>query len=238
MPFFVPGSKENAKRPKDVGEWTDIDYHDGLRDPRGYLHQRYDYRKGYGITLWDDRLLEETRGIMEKYHVHRYLELGCAKGFRVQAYRMQGVEAWGIDISKYATSNCHPEMKKWILCQDATDLSRFEDGFFDYIYSWDFLEHLYPDEIRKCLNECRRVGNGWMFHGLTYFDKNYVSIAQAFHDEPQDPTHVSCYRLEWWKEMIYSIFDKDEIKEWKASMTTKRRGVLQFRVKLQEINNG
>lgn len=238
MPFFIPGSKESAKRPKDIGRWCDINYYDGLRDPRGYLDQKYDHRKGYGLTFWTDRLLEEMRKLIKTYHIHRYLELGCAKGFRVQALRMQGVEAWGIDISKYATSNCHPDMEKYILCQDATDLSRFEDNYFDYVYAWDLLEHLLPDELRKCLEECKRICDGWLDFGVTAFDKDYKSIAEVFPEEPQDPTHVSCYRVEWWKELFDSIFDKEEIKEWVADKTAKRRYEMHIMIKLKGADSG
>lgn len=231
MPFFVPGTKERAGRPKDVGKWCDADYFDGLRDPRGYLDQKYDYRKGYGAMFWSDKFLERARGKIKDYHIHRYLELGCAKGFQVQAMRMQGVEAWGIDLSEYATSSCHPEMKRWILCGDATDLSRFEGDYFDYVNAWDFLEHLFPDEIKKCLKECKRVCNGWLEYGVSAWDKDYKSIAVAFPYEPQDPTHVSCYRVEWWRELFESFFDKKEIRKWDVSKQVGRRYQMSIIVK-------
>lgn len=238
MPAFVAGNKENAKRPKRVGEWCDRDYFDGLRDPRGYLNQKYDHRKGYGLTFWDDRLLEQARDMIKIYHIHRFLELGCAKGFRVQAMRMQGVEAWGIDISYYATANCHPDLKDYILCQDATDLSRFEDSYFDFIHAWDFLEHLLPDEIKKCLKECKRVGTRWLEYGVSVFNKDYESIAVAFPYEPQDPTHVSCYTIEWWRKLFDSLFDKEEIVRWEVGKTGGRRYQLHVQIKLREDADG
>lgn len=233
MPAFVAGNKENTKRPKDIGKWCDKDYFDGLADSRGYTDPKYDNRKGYGLTFWSDHYLGEAKTWAKDFSIYTFLDLGCGKGFYVQAFRMIGVEAWGIDLSEYATSHCHPDMKSYILCQDATDLSRFKDSYFDFIRSWDFLEHLTPEEIWKCLRECRRVGKRWMRHGITVFDKDYRSIAQAFPNEPQDPTHVSCYKPDWWKKMILSIFSEEEIKKFDFGMITKRRGMLDVLVELK-----
>lgn len=235
--YFVAGTKERAARPEDVGKWCDIDYYDGLRDPRGYEDEKYDTRKGYGLTFWTDRLLTQTRSWIERYEIHTFLELGCAKGFVVQAMRMQGVAAWGLDISKYATSMCHPEMKPFVLKQDATDLSRWKDKYFDYIYSWDFLEHLDRDKVSKCLRECRRVCKGEMEHGITAFDKMYGSIAATFPDEPQDPTHVSCYTVDWWKAQISGIFSKKEVTKFEVGQTNaERRKLINLHINLREKN--
>lgn len=49
---------------------------------------------------------------------------------------------------------------------DAQDLSRFDDGVFDLVFSSNMLEHI-PD-IDQCLRECRRVlkGDGLMLHTM------------------------------------------------------------------------
>ena len=212
MPAFVPMTKENARRPENVGEWCDMGYFDGLADPRGYEDVRFDNRKGYGLTYWDDRYLGTSRYLIDQFRpLYTYLELGCAKGFYVQAMRMLGVEAYGVDISNYATENCHPDIKQFLTCGSATNLSRFRDGSIDLVYSWDFLEHLTREEVKLCLTESRRVGRRWQRHGITAFDKDYGSIAECFPKEPQDPTHVSCFTLEWWTQLIREVFPLDEI---------------------------
>ncbi len=206
MPAYIAGSKERAERMSDPKVFCTGDYYDGLRDLRGYTDEAYDHRRGYGLTYWTDEILEGMRDKIRIYSIYTYLELGCGKGFNIQAARMQGVEAVGIDISSYSTSNCHPDMEQYILCRDATDLSIFKDNHFDYVTSWDFLEHLTLKDAEKCLLECKRVGKKHQYHGLTSFDKNYGSIAVAFPTEPQDPTHISCYLPEVWDELINKIF--------------------------------
>lgn len=239
-PAFVAKNIEEAQRPKNVGKWCDWQYFDGLKDSRGYTDPQFDYRKGYGLTYWSDGFLGTAKYLAERFSpLFTFLELGCAKGFLVQAMRMIGIEAYGMDISEYAVSNCHPDMKDYIFCQNATDLSRFKDEYFDLVYSWDFLEHLYPQELHECLKECRRVGKGWMRHGITVFDKDYVSIAEKFPEEPQDPTHVSCYKRDWWERMFRVIFSKEEIREVNLSNELfkegdKRRSMLEIVIKLNE----
>jgi len=209
MPAFVAQTKQVAKMMSDSKVFTNQGYYDGLADIRGYEDPAYDKRRGYGLTIWTDNLLVKAQRLIKEYGIYTYLELGCGKGFDVQAMRMLGVTAYGVDISDYATTHCHPAMKPYIFCQDAVDLSRFQDNYFDYVFSWDFLEHLKLEDAEKCLRECKRVGRKWSSHGLTSFDDNYGSVAMAFPKEPQDPTHVSCYKKEVWDKLFKEVFGKD-----------------------------
>ncbi|RKY33195.1 MAG: hypothetical protein DRP74_00650 [Candidatus Omnitrophota bacterium] len=186
-----------------------------MRDPRAYKDPKYDNRKGYGLYYWHDGYIEIAKQLIRRFKIFKFLELGCAKGFLVQAMRMIGVEAYGVDISEYAVANCHPEMKKYIMQGDATELGIFEDCYFDLVFSWDFLEHLKSEEILRCLIECRRVSDKYIYHGITVFDKNYGSIAKHFPNEPQDPTHVSCYNINWWRKIFREVFADKEIIEFK-----------------------
>ena len=210
-PAFIAGTKERAEAHSNPKYFCDKNYYDGLADPRGYTDEAYDHRRGYGLQIWTDETLKGMRDLIKNYSIYTYLELGCGKGFNIQAARMQGIEAVGIDISAYSTSNCHPDMEPYILCRDATDLSIFKDKYFDYVTSWDFLEHLTLKDAEKCLKECRRVGKKHQYHGLTSFDKNYGSIAMTFPLEPQDPTHVSCFVPEIWDELFNKVFNGAEI---------------------------
>ncbi len=234
MPAFVAGSKERAERMSDPKYFCTGDYYDGLRNPKGYTDEAYDLRRGYGLTVWTDDVLDGMRDKIKMYNIYTYLELGCGKGFNVQGMRMQGCSAFGIDISAYSTSNCHPDMEKYILCRDATDLSIFKDKHFDYVTSWDFLEHLTLKDAEKCLNECRRVGKKHQYHGLTSFDKNYGSIAMTFPKEPQDPTHVSCFVPEIWDKLFNKVFNGAEIDILHNKTDTGRRTQSIYTIKEKE----
>ena len=41
----------------------------------------------------------------------RVLDVGCAKGFLVEALRDRGVEAFGIDVSEYAIGEVRPDIR-------------------------------------------------------------------------------------------------------------------------------
>jgi len=242
MPAFVAGSEENAKRPKNLKRWLDKNYFDGLAEPLGYTFpEKFDNRKGYGLMMWKDRYLDTARGLAKRFApVYTFLELGCAKGFLPQAFRMQGIDAVGVDISMYAIANCHPEMLHYLFRANATDLKRFfGDDTFDLVYSWDFMEHLTPEEIIKCLKESKRIGKHWINHNITVFDKDYGSVAKRFYMEPQDPTHVSCYTKEWWRAIFNKVFSDDEIKSFEFIGAPfqggkKRRGMLETVIKIKK----
>lgn len=78
------------------------------------------------------------------------LELGCAKGFLVEDLRNAGVDAYGIDISQYATENAPiPQVTQG----DARDLSAYSRNEFDILYSVRFLECLDPADIPQLVSD-------------------------------------------------------------------------------------
>ena len=240
MACYIPGTKEQAEKDSDASKFCDWRYFDGLKDPRGYLDGEYDFRKGYGIMMWHDRYLETARRLAKRFApVYTFLELGCAKGFLPQAFRMQGIDAMGLDISEYAIEHCHPEMEPYLFLQNASDLSNFPNNKFDLIYSWDFMEHLKPEDVLSCLKENKRIGKRYINHNITVFDRDYGAICSHFPDEPQDPTHVSCYTRLWWEDIFASAFSEKEIQKveyiGKPFQTgSKRRGMLEVAIKVSD----
>ena len=54
------------------------------------------------------------------------LDAGCAKGFLVEALRDKGVDAFGIDISKYAISQVRSDIQQY--CRVGSILDPLENG--------------------------------------------------------------------------------------------------------------
>jgi SAM-dependent methyltransferase len=86
------------------------------------------------------------------------LDIGCAKGFMLYDLKriIDGIKVCGIDISKYAIENAHPEIKKYCRIGNASELP-FDDNSFDVLISITTLHNLEESDFIKALNEIERV---------------------------------------------------------------------------------
>jgi hypothetical protein len=83
------------------------------------------------------------------------LDAGCAMGFLVECLRLNGVEAYGVDISPYAIQNVHESIKPYCWVGSITDAFPQK---YDLIVSIEVLEHLPPEESRTAIeNICRHT---------------------------------------------------------------------------------
>jgi SAM-dependent methyltransferase len=115
--------------------------------------------------LTGEQEIEEVMGFVESLSVTfphgRALDFGCGVGRLTQALADRFDEVWGVDIapsmieaaSRY---NRHPGTCHYYL-NDRTDLARFDDGSFDFIYSNIVLQHMRPKDQRRNLAELVRV---------------------------------------------------------------------------------
>ena len=73
----------------------------------------------------------------------RALDIGCAKGYLVKMLRLEGIEAYGVDISEYAIQNSPSEIRQYLHRVDVeTESLPFPEKFFDMIISIATFEHL------------------------------------------------------------------------------------------------
>ena len=139
----------------------------------------------------------------------KILDFGCAKGYLVRALRLLHREAWGYDISAYATENCPKEVEKYII-------SDYSNMSFDWIISKDVFEHIDYTEINEIL---RRL------HDVT--KKMFVIVPlgeQGKYNVPaydMDATHRISESLDWWKkklqengfEILNALYSVSHLKE-------------------------
>lgn len=146
-----------------------------------------------GYRDYDDFRINEYK--VEKilrYKPLNVLDVGCAHGFIVRRLNDAGITAWGVDISKYAVAN---KAHQNILEGDILDLP-FKDGYFDFVYSSDMLEHVHEDDIEQLIDELCRVGRRGLLE-ITY-EKTPMDI---------DDTHITMRPCEWWRERVPEQFD-------------------------------
>ena len=93
------------------------------------------------------------------------LDIGCGRGDLMMALAQIGADVTGIDYSQEALDIVQKALAKqtaeWkhiikVLHSDATALN-FSGQTFDYVFMTDIVEHLYPSELQKCFEECKRV---------------------------------------------------------------------------------
>jgi ubiquinone/menaquinone biosynthesis C-methylase UbiE len=164
-------------------EYGDL-YFDG---PREY---------GYGGYRYDGRWVPVARDIIEHFDLKpgdRVLDVGAAKGFLVKDLLnvLPGLDAFGIDISRYALMKCEPEVVGRLHLGTATDLP-FPDGSFSAAISLNTIHNLDRTGCITALRELQRVSNGRAFVQVDSYRtpeqkqvfEDWVLTAR-FHDYPQ-----------------------------------------------------
>jgi hypothetical protein len=109
------------------------------------------------------------------------LDAGCAIGMLVEALRVRGVDAYGIDVSDWAMANLAPGAVGY--CRQAS-LAEPIEGRYDLVTCIEVIEHIpEPDTSRALANMCAAS------------DRVLISTSPFDYGEP---THVSVRTPEDW----------------------------------------
>lgn len=177
--------RANAKDPLIIAEAKKYDemYWDG---PREY---------GYGGYRYDGRWRPVARDMIAQYNLKpgmRVLDVGCGKGFLVKDLMLEcpGLEAFGIDISRYALLHCEPEVVGRLHLGSAENLP-FPDGSFDCIISLNTIHNLPRSRAIVAMREIQRLSGGKAFVQVdSYLTPEQKEIFESwvltaeFHDFP------------------------------------------------------
>ena len=126
---------------------------------------------GYGGYYKDDRWIPVAKDIISHYGLHpdaklfknfTVLDVGCAKGYLVEALLDLGVDAYGIDVSKYAVQNCSMDMVGRIHCGNILYLP-FPDNSFDLVLGFAVLHNIDEKLLHLAFKEVQRVSKGPCF---------------------------------------------------------------------------
>jgi ubiquinone/menaquinone biosynthesis C-methylase UbiE len=130
----------------------------------------------------------------------RALDLGCGVGFVVELLTSSAfwVEPWGADISEVAVQRARDRVAKHQvppsrLIQLTDQVLPFEDSFFSLVTCFDMLEHLDEADVRKTLQEIRRVTRrgGQLFASVSCRPSGYD-------DQFGENLHRTVRGLDWW----------------------------------------
>ncbi|NUJ79895.1 class I SAM-dependent methyltransferase [Methylocystis sp. FS] len=188
----LPKSRRNvtqrgeAKTPEIIAlsrEYGEL-YFDG---PREY---------GYGGYRYDGRWRPVAKDIIAHFGLAagaRILDVGCAKGFLVKDLMLAepGLEAFGLDISRYALMHCEPEVVGRLHLGSA-DALPFPDKSFDCVVSINTIHNFDRAGALRALREIQRVSRQSSFVQVdSYRTPEQKSLFESwvltakFHDYPQ-----------------------------------------------------
>jgi len=114
---------------------------------------------GYGGFSYNPKFWQPViPDFKKKYSLNsssKILDVGCAKGFMIYDFcqLIPGIQATGIDISKYAIQNCHEKVTNMLQIADCKNLP-FEDNSFDLVISINTIHNL---ELNDCINSIKEI---------------------------------------------------------------------------------
>lgn len=151
---------------------------------------------GYGGYRYDGRWRPVAKDIITHFGLAagaRILDVGCAKGFLVKDVMLAepGLEAFGLDISRYALMHCEPEVVGRLHLGSA-DALPFPDKSFDCVVSINTIHNFDRAGAVRALREIERVSRQSSFVQVdSYRTPEQKSLFESwvltakFHDYPQ-----------------------------------------------------
>lgn len=147
------------------------------------------------LTVPMAMVLIDTLGIRPR---ERVLDFGCAKGFVVKALRMLRRDAWGIDISDYAVSECPEDVREY--CRVVENLESYSlTNRFTHAIAKDVLEHVPHEVLRETVGAIARMSDSFL--AVVPLGRAGRYIIEAYE---RDVTHVVREEASWWR----SIFEE------------------------------
>jgi ubiquinone/menaquinone biosynthesis C-methylase UbiE len=160
------------------------DYFDGARE------------YGYGGYKYDGRWIAVADEVISHFGLKpgdRVLDVGCAKGFLVRDLLDRGIEAFGLDISRYALLQAEAGAVGRLHLGSADDLP-FPDGSFDAVLSINTIHNLPRDRCLAAVREIERLAPG---RGFIQVDSYETPQQKALFEDWVLTAMYHGYPLEW-----------------------------------------
>jgi len=146
-----------------------------------YSHSQRGRVSGYPDYTRSSSQADVASYLMWKYFdVSSVLEIGCALGFLVEALRQCGLNAKGVDFSRFAIESCCPGARSHVFWGDVTKGLPFEAGSAELICAFETLEHLAPVDVPRALQEIRRLTRRYVVATIPSFGPNPFGVGGFF----------------------------------------------------------
>jgi SAM-dependent methyltransferase len=127
------------------------------------------------------------------------LDIGCGNGNLIKWLRFFGIDAHGVELSKYALELLDPKIKPYVKEADLIDLP-YKDEEFDLVISFDVLEHVERGKIKKAALEAVRVSKKYILHKIYTRENLWITLLHR-----KDFSHVSVLPRVRWKSIFSSL---------------------------------
>lgn len=139
-----------------------------------------------------DATLSMVTHLMRYLHINpgdRVLDVGAARGYYVKALRMQGVDAYGYDISEWAIENADPAVRQFMS-------SHLNGSRFDFVFCKDCAEHIPQEELIRVVTKLCLFTDKKLFFIVPLSEK--TGGAYIHPKEENDTTHIHRFTLHDW----------------------------------------
>jgi SAM-dependent methyltransferase len=149
------------------------------------LFDGYYYAHGCGVPYrrdegWLAQFGRLADAILRELQPQTVLDVGCAIGLLVEALRVRGVEAYGVDVSEYAISQVHESVRAFCTVAGATEPF---GRHYDLITCIEVLEHMRPEQAPEAIaNLCRHAA-------CVLFSSSPFDYAEVTHFNVQAPEY-------------------------------------------------
>lgn len=175
-------------------ELYDKAYFDALDHGDGY--QDSNMWRDIGHIIFEVLIADKLHHV-DRANEHTAIDVGCAFGYLVRNLRSRGVEAFGVDISKYAISHVDPDIAPYVRTFDLewVDGSYFGYDKFTIVTCFETMEHI---QERYALRALRHMFNMLAPGGIAV-----MNICTSENDGwDTDSTHVNIAKPSWWRDTL------------------------------------
>lgn len=137
------------------------------------------------------------------------LDIGCGSGYGAHMLSKKSAYVIGIDLWKEGIRYCHQKhgRKSSFLVTSGLNLP-FKDNSFDFVTSFQVIEHIDPSSTLKYLTEIKRVlKNG----GVVMISTPNKRLRLLLFQKPWNPDHKKEYDAKHLEKILEKVFEKVEI---------------------------
>jgi hypothetical protein len=119
-------------------------------------------------------------------------DIGTGKGFLIKSFLKLGVDAYGLDFSKYAISQS--DVQDRISCLDLKkDISETKTRKYDVVTCFDCVEHIEDKYIDKVIQDVLDLAGEYAIFYIP--DEEFLKTCAD-----SDESHISIHSTKYWKE--------------------------------------